>query len=348
MTATPKRPQCTRLAASFYVETAYGTVFNDSAITKLFTPVVPAILDLAMTADSDAEDIKGHEFPEDVDRDVLVTQDVQLPVQFPSTLSCLGWLMSLISGADSVVSSSPVFTHTFKIQDMCTSDQPPSTNLIAGFVGDVNSFYKMKGACLNELKITCDKPGNLTVNCTFISDGSLTVRSSYTFPTTTSHSKLLRGTQADFFTANHGVTPVTKKDLFLGFDFTYSLNLDTADGRAAYAYNNDAYLHALRFGNRAISLIVRVQGHQGDEFWVDHLARTAKDTYVKVSYDASNYIKIQLPLCKIDSIKESFAGIRDQNELTYKAFYHASDSSPVIVVVANDVAAYLLPITVGM
>ena len=347
----PKRPQCTRIAVSYYIETAFGQSFNDSAITKLFPPNEPVLLDVVQAREDDSTIIKGHEFPVDTDADVIVAQDVSMPFNFRGYLNLLGWLFSLVGGTDSVTGTGTAYSeHTFKIQDACIIDQPPSTNVITSFVGDTASYYKMKGMCLNELKIAIDKPGVPTVSGTFLTDGTVTCcGASYTPPTAITAADVLAGIYSDIQMCNYGGSLATKKTLFMGADFTINQNLDVADGRLNFA-DSSKYLKNLRFGNRVVTLVLKMQGHQGDEFWVDFLAKTVKAIQLTVTLSASRSLEINIPKCTIASIKQSFNGIRDMNEITYKAYFESTGSlnSPWEVVIRNGDAAYLLPITPGM
>jgi len=350
-----KRPQCTRFFASYYVETAYGQAFNDSAITKFFAPNDPVLFDIPQTREDDADIIKGHEFPSDVDADVIVAQDVSAPVTFRGYLNILGWMFSLISGTDSVVNSAPNYTHTFKIQDACTNDQPPSTNVVATFASDTASYYKFKGVCLGELKISIDKPGVAIVTGTLIGDGTVTADNTFVPPTTITNTNVVSGVDigsafgGDFEQGPYGGAYTSYKSLFMGADFTINNALDIADGRLNFAANAK-YLGSLRFGKRTVSLVVKVQGHQGDLFWVAFLAKTSLMVRLTAAPSATRSIVIEIAKCTIQSIKESFNGIRDQNEITYKAYYETTGSinSPWVVTIKNGDTAYLLPITPGM
>ncbi|MDP4272615.1 MAG: hypothetical protein Q8909_21205, partial [Bacteroidota bacterium] len=170
-----------------------------------------------------------------------------------------------------------------------------------------------------------------------------------TFPDASASADVLRGIQADFKTGYYGSagSVTSKKSILMSAEFGINNNLDVADGRLMLA-SAGIYLSSLRFGNRAVTLTVRVQGHQGDEFWQDYNADAIKQVELRLDVSASRYMIISIPKCKIASIKQSFNGIRDMNEITYKAFYETAESSPFIVTIRNGVADYLLPITPGM
>jgi hypothetical protein len=350
-----RRPQCTRLYASYYIETSYGVAFNDSAITKLFAPNDPVIFDIPQTREDDADIIKGYEFPYDETADVIVAQDVSAPITFRGYLNILGWMFSLITGTDTVVNSAPTYTHTFKIQDACVNDQPPSTNVITEFTNDTASYYKFKGVCLGELKITIDKPGVATVTGTLVGDGTVTPDNTYSGITTLTNADVVAGVDVgsafggDFKQGPYGGSLVSYKSLFMGADFTINNGLDVADGRLNFAANAK-YLGSLRFNKRVVTLNVKVQGHQGDLFWVAFLAKTKLDVQLTAAPSATRSLDIRIQKCTIASIKQSFNGIRDQNEITYKAYYESTGSinSPWVVTILNGDAAYLLPITPGM
>jgi hypothetical protein len=343
----PKRPQCVKFAASYYVETSYGAAFNNSAITKLFNPNEPVLFELSQNREDDAPTIKGYEFPFDVDADVIIGQDVSASYSFRGYLNVLGWLFSLITGTDSVVDSAPTYTHTFKIQDACVSDQVPSTNIITSFTSDTASYYKFTGVAVNEVKLAVDKAGVTTVSGSFQTDGKVTVVNTFTPPTTINTVDVTAGVQADFKMGDYGGSLTSYKSLFLGADFSINNNLDVPDGRANFA-NNTIYLSALRFGNRAITLNVKMQGHQGDEFWQAFIAKTKKDIELTLTISATKSLSIRIKKCTIISIKPGFNGIRDMNDIAFKAYYETADSSPWVITIINTDAKYLLPITAGM
>jgi hypothetical protein len=350
-----RRPQCTKFYASFYIETSYGNAFNDSAITKWFAPNDPVLFEIPQTREDDADIIKGYEFPYDTDADVIVAQDVSAPITFRGYLNILGWMFSLISGTDTVVNSAPNYAHTHKIQDACVNDQPPSTNVVAVFANDTASYYKFKGVCLGELKIVVDKPGVAIVTGTLVGDGTVTLDNTFSGSSTLANVDVISGVDVgsayggDFKQGPYGGSLVSYKSLFMGAEFTINNGLDIADGRLNFAANAK-YLGSLRFGKRSVALTVKVQGHQGDLFWQAYLAKTKLDVQLTIAKSATRSIDIRIQKCTIASIKESFNGIRDQNEITYKAYFEDTGSinSPWVVTILNGDAAYLLPITPGM
>jgi hypothetical protein len=347
MTNTAKRPQCLKLCASYYVESSYGVAFNNSAITKLFNPNEPALFELSQTREDDSSTIKGHEFAIDPDADVITAQDAASTINFRAYLNVLGWLCSLITGTDTVVASAPNYTHTFKIQDACVNDQAPSTNLVTMFTGDTASYYKWTGACLNEFKLTVDKAGVANVSAQFQTDGKVTVVNTFSVPATITSADPIAGVNADFLMGPYGGALVSKKSAFMGADFTINNGLDVADGRANIAANT-IYLGSLRLGNRAVTFNVKMNSHQGDEYWQAYIAKTKLDIQLTLTISATRSIDIRIKKATIGSIKPSFSGIRDTSEITFKAYYEAAESSPWVITIINGDSAYLVPITAGM
>jgi hypothetical protein len=349
MTAgVPIRPQCVKLYVSYYVETQYAQAFNNSAITKLFNPNSPILFDVSQTREDDADTIKGYEFPYDPDADVITAQDATAPMTFRAYLNVLGWMMALLTGTDSVTASAPNYTHVFKYKDACAGDQLPSTNLITMFGTDTASFYKLKGACLNEMKLSVDKAGIGQITGNFQSDGTITVVNTFSPASSTiATADPVAGVMADFKWCDYGGSLVSQKSRFMGADFTVNNNLDVADGRACIAANT-VYLGSLRMGNRTTTLSVKVTGHQGDEFYTAYLAKTKKDIEFSLTLSATRSIVIRAKKVTIASIKPSFSGIRDTIEVTFKTYYETADSAPWTVTIMNGDAAYLLPITPSM
>jgi hypothetical protein len=341
------RPQCLKLCASYYVESSYGVAFNNSAITKLFNPNEPALFEVAQTREDDADTIKGHEFAVDPDADIITAQDAQAAINFRAYLNVFGWLCSLITGTDTVVNSAPNYTHTFKIQDACVSDQVKSTNLVTMFSNDTALYYKWSGVGLNEMKLAVDKQGVATVSGQFITDGKVTVVNTFSAPASVSSADPVSGVNADFLMGTYGGTLTSRKSNFLGAEFTINNNLDLADARMAIAANT-IYLGSLRLGNRAVTFNVKMTGHQGDEYWQAYIAKTVLDVRLTLTLSATKSIDIRIKKCTIASIKPSFSGIRDVNEISFKAYYENSESSPYVITVKNTDAQYLIPITAGM
>jgi len=329
------------MALTFYKETDYGSGVPNANINKLYEPNEPILIDLTQERIDDAETIKGHEFPLNPALDIVVAQNISLPFSFPGTCSVIGVLGSFALGVDVVTGSSPNWVHTYKMGDLCINDQLPSSGWILGLVNDVNSIFAVKGVVINEFKIAMDSPGRLTVTGTAFTDGTMTANPTYTFPPISAAADPLLGSTGDFLIVNQGGTPsVSKKPKFRGFEFGVNNNLDLADGRSNVA-TSGKYLSSLRTGNRAVTLTIRVEGHQGDEFWTDFMNETLKDVEVTVTTNTNRMISIHLKSCKIITAAQSFDGIRDVLELTFKPFFVVADGSPVIMTVKNGDAAYL-------
>lgn len=336
------RPQCSRMAMTFFKETTYGSGVPTGNINKLYEPNEPIIIELTQERIDDAETIKGHEFPLNTDLDIVVAQNISLPFAFPGTASVIGVLSAFTLGTDVVSGSTPNYVHTHKMGDLCVVDQLPSSAWILGLVGDPASIFKVKGVVINELTIVMDSPGRLTVSGTAMTDGTMTNEPSYVFPTISAANDPLLGSTGDFLWADYSITPlVSKKAKFRGFDFAINNNLDLADGRSNIA-TAGKFLSSLRTGNRAITLTIRVEGHQGDEFWNEFIDEAVKDVQITVTASPDRMIDIRMKRCKVATAAQSFDGIRDVLELTFKPFYVVADATPIIVTVKNGDAAYLL------
>ena len=73
------RPQCTKFAATFVKETAYGTAVANGSITQRYDPQEPILLGLTKTKVDDGDRIKGHEFPSDaVNKDIITARDIEI------------------------------------------------------------------------------------------------------------------------------------------------------------------------------------------------------------------------------------------------------------------------------
>ena len=216
----------------------------------------------------------------------------------------------------------------------------PSTSWVLGFKGDTASYELVKGLIINDLTITMDAKGWLTCSGTAYTDGTMTVKTTFTFPATSAAVDFIVGTMADFLIADQGGTQVTKKALFRGFELNINNNLDLGDAHSMIA-SAGKYLGSLRTGTREYGLTINVEGHQGDEFWIDWLAETEKELEINVTSTADKYFKIAVNSCVISNIAQSFEGIRDVNAMQIKMFYNSTDSSPLVLEVGNLVADYL-------
>lgn len=354
----PTRPQCTRVAMTYYQESDlaavpvadYGTAVPSAHIDKLFEPTEPVILELSQNRIDDADMIKGNEFPQDLELDIIIAQDISVPFTFPFSLELGGMMFALAMGGYSVSDAGGGnYVHTMKAMDPCTSDELPSTSWMLGFVGDLNSQMLLKGVMINDLKLALDSPGRLTMSGTAYSDGTLTPDRNYVFPTTLTPASWPLVNTADF-----KFDGVSKKTTFRSFEFTISNNLDLADGRSN-VINAGIYLDQLRFGKRTYSLTAKMDGHQGSEIW--NLWRLTQgcgntdsielDIQVGVCItpgviNDNKKVTLNFPKVRIAQIKQGFDGIRDVLDITFKIFYDTVDATPVTITFYNQVAEYLL------
>jgi hypothetical protein len=338
------RPQCSRVVLSYYQESDltgspaadYGTQVPDSHIDKMFEPKEPVILDMTQNRIDDAAYIKGHEWPQDTNLDVVIAQDISIPFSFPMSLSLAGILYALALGSYSVAANGAgKYIHTMVALSACTLDQLPSSSWILGLIGDVNSKFLVKGVVVNELKLVLDNAGPLTLSGTAFTDGTLTAKPTFVFPTALSADVYPVAATGDFKIDN-----ASYKTTFRSFEFTISNNLDLADGRSN-VINAGIYLTELRFGSRAYALAVKMDGHQGSTIWNLWTAETIMELDVEVVYSATQKITINFPKVKIAQCKQSFDGIRDVLDVTFKIFYDTVDATPITVKVYNATPEYL-------
>lgn len=196
------RPQCNRIVLTDTKEAAYGTAVVNGSILDRFDPREPITLSPTKEKVDDSERIKGHEFPEDPqNQDIIIARDLSFPFSFDASLEVLGNLFASAFGANSVAGSTPNFTHTQKIADLCVSDQFPSVSWMLGLVGDTKSFLKVKGLIVNDLSFSLDGQGFLGISGTAMCDGTLLAETGYSFPIQEVAVDYLVGTQADFLMA---------------------------------------------------------------------------------------------------------------------------------------------------
>ena len=333
------RPQCAWIAMTYTADSPYAT--NGGTVDKLFHPTEPVLIEPSLERLDDSDLIKGHEFPVDTNLDIIIAQNISIPFSFPGSVSLIGLLSVMALGVVAETGSGD-FVHTIKSMVACTGDQLPSAQWVLGLTGDTASYLTVKGVCINELRISMQDQGRLIVSGTAITDGTLTDNASFSVPSATSTDYIL-GSQADFLTADTGSSLVSDKTNLRGFEFSINNNLDVADGRGNYA-SAGKFLKSLRFGARDYSITITVEAHQGGTYWDDFIAGTMKDVQVTVTKSSTRLIDLQFKSCKIYELRSRFDGIRDVLEITYKPFYTAGDSSPLIFIVKSGDAEYMIGI----
>lgn len=342
MPVTSTRPQCTKFAMSYYQESAYGTAIAAAKIDKLFEPNEPIVLEINQTRRDDADVIHGNEFPINPDLDIVETQDISIPFNFPCSLEVAGLLYALAMGTPAKSGATPDFIHTMKALDPCEEDSLPSTTWVLGHGSDDDSFFAVKGVVINELKLEISKKGRLDITGTAFTDGTLTASPTFEFPTTSDHAEFLVSAMGDLKVGGD-----SKQTKIRSLSFTITNNLDLADARSN-VITAGIYLSQLRFGARQYQLTLRVDGHPGDEFWALFLPSaegvTADPVEIDVylTYTAGHHIlHFNFPVMKVDSYKPGFDGLHDVIDLTFKPFYDATDETPVTITMTNGVPEYL-------
>jgi len=341
------RPRCTRVALSYNIQTDYTTALADAKINKVFEPIDPIVPTVEIERFNDGDILKPVEWPESTD--VIVGQSVNIPFNFPLSSELAGMLLANAMGTYSVTGTAAPYTHTIKPVLPCasgSSDQLPATGVIMGAPSDTNSILKFKGVIPNDLTITADNRNRATISGTLYTDGEVTYATSYTFaaPESVKH---IAGRMADFKIADHGSEPTSKSTVLMSATFSYNNNLNVDDARALLAYPTDSrYLGQLRFGEREISMTVKVNAHPASDetFWTDFINAKMKVAVLSFTYDTNNTIEIKFPKCKITAVTAGFDGIRDTLELTLTPFYDSTTgvTAPVVVTIKNSVSGYQL------
>jgi hypothetical protein len=328
---------------SLYQEPAYGSTsaIDDNLLTQMFEQNEPGILQPSWEWFTDQEFIKGHEFMEDQNKRTLVAQDMSIPFNFPSSLESIGLLYSLAMGTAVTSTGVGYNEHVSKLLAACTTENLPSTKWMLGLSGTTETYMRVKGVVLNEIRLVMDAHGWLTVSGTAYSDGDATNVPGFTFPAAFTTSDFVTGTQCGFVSADYGSTFTNHNSVLRGFDFGINNNHDLADARSNIAAAS-TLLSDPRFGNRDFTCTVTVQGHQGDEFWDDAMAGTTKVMQISATKNANKLITVLFPKCTIQNVTPGFDGLRDTLELEYGMYFSTSESSPIVVTVRNDSTGYLL------
>ncbi len=304
-------------------------------LTAIFTSVCTAI----HVVMPDATLIKGHEFPLNDSYAVLIDQGVTKTVEFAASAEILGLLIAMAMGSISTVSGPPV-VHTITALNAATSDQLPSISMVEATSGDTASYLKLKGVVLNDLMISATSKGRFSVKATFITDGSLTAKTGFSIPTTEETVNPMAGRNILFKFCDSGGSLVDNSALVRSVEWGWSNNVDMADSRGQIA-SGTPYLTNTRFGNRKMTVKVKLWGSKGDAIWTDWIAGTLK--YLEISFVAgATSVVITILRAKIISCKDGFDGIRNVLELEYEGYSSTTTTfTPATVVVTNLVAGYL-------
>ena len=364
------RPQCTRIAMTYNKENGYGAgVALDAANAENLIPIAnidkrfdlrePVSLAPGLEKVDDSERLKGHEFPSDAEnKDIIISRTMQIPFSFDSSLELLGMMLSNAMGTDVTAGQQSVqvggvavdyYDHRLKVGDICAIDQYPSAVWVSGHEGTRESYLLLKGVIVNDIRVALDGKGWIPVSGTAYSDGTTpTVDSQFggpawNFPAVEHPIDYIVGVQSDFLTANKGVTPVTKKAKLRGMEFTINNNLDVDDAQGNII-EAGIYLGSLRTGNRAYTLSVTVEGHQGDEFWQDYVVDQEKVVQITITKNAARSVTLDLPSVTLEDVTPGFDGIRSTLQFTYKMFYDNILMSPIEITVRNGDPAYLVAI----
>jgi hypothetical protein len=323
---------------SYKKESAYGTQVLEVDIDVMFEPLEPILIEPTIETYDDAPLIKGHEFAQDIAKDIVVATDLSIPFRFPSSLPLIGLMFAFGMGTSGASGAPTDYIHVQKMKDLCTTAgaQLPSTSWIVGLLGDTASYFTVKGLCINEVSIGLDSVGWLPVTGTAFGDGSMTAAPAYTWPTSYDSADFVTNVHCDF-----KVDTVSKKALLRGFSFSVNNNLDLADARSQIAAAG-TLLGELNVGSREVALTVTVAGHQGDEFWTAFTARTVQAIAIEVTVSSVRKLTIEFAQCRISEIRPGYDGLRDTLEITYKPYYQTTDSSPVVVTVYNGITEYLV------
>lgn len=345
------RPACSVVIFSYKKQSAYGAALVDADIDKRFEPLEAVIPEVTLERFSDGDFVKPIEWPNDNTADVISAQNCQVGFTFPLSLELAGLVFAHGLGGYAVTGASAPYTHTYKPMLPCTDgEQLPAMSFIAGFpeTGVHTSLLKYTGALPNEFTISADNRSYVNFSGTFITDGKLTnVGSAYSVPAASSAVNFPAGRQVVFSIVDEGGTLVSQASKTLQASFSYNNNLAVDDARALLAHPADSkFLGELKYGMRDMRMNVTLQGHPTNStitnLWKDYLAGTMKKAQLSFTISESALLTIDLSRCKIINARAGFSGLRDTLELEIAPFYDSVTSAPVVIVVKNAIAAYLI------
>ena len=341
--ATALRPQNNLIVmANTPKEAAYGTAVADGSITKWYPISEPVNVEVMQERVYDTEHIKGHEFALDTAQQTTLFQDATVPVTFPASAETAGLLYSLALGTVGTTGAGP-YVHTITAQAGTTSDQLPSTSFVVGTRGQTATYWKYKGACVNEVKYSCENRGRNTLSATFFTDGTETDASAFTLPTAVTATVPFWGKNATFQMANSGSALVSYTTLLRSFEVTLNNSLSREDAHSLIGGGTS--LTALRFATRSMGFTVKIWGSKGDAFYTsDFLSATLKDVELKVTNGSNDYLTFNFDRCLITDVKSSFDDIRNVLELTFLPYVITASTgiSPVSIIVGStNVATYI-------
>ena len=336
------RPQSNIVALTYTKEAAYGTAVADGSITKLYDLMEPTLAEVSQEMTYDEEMIKGHEFPIDTAYNVITSNDVTIPLSFWASPEICGLLFAAALG--SISTSGPVstiYTHTITAMATTTTDQPASLSLVEAVKGETSTYKKYKGVIPNEVKLSCENRGRISVTASCFSDGNIGDASAFSLPSTKETINPLFGKDAVFAISDAGGSPATQATVLRGFEFTWNNNLSREDNRAMI--NAGVDLTSLRLGAaRNCTLTCKIQGSKSSQYFTDWRAKTLK--FVKITMaSGTKSVIIDINRCLITDVKDSFDGIRNVLEVTFKPYTTTTSTvTPVTITVANLLTGYML------
>lgn len=331
------RPQSNFMALSYTKEVAYGTATANGSIDKLFDLVEPAIADVTQEYTFDNTMIKNNEFNVDTAYNAIINNDATLPLSFWASSEIAGLLLGQALGSISTSGVGP-YTHTITAITGSTSDQLASLSIVVGTRGDTNTYYKYKGCVPNEVKLAVDGRGRIGLTASYFTDGNLSQQTGFTIPAKATVTPMF-GKDSTFAIANSGSSAVSASTLLRSFEFTWNNNLSREDNRGMITAGVD--LTGLRFGERSMSLMVKIQSQKGDSYWDRWRNKTLSNIEVSC-VSGSTSLLISVPRCYITGYKDSWDGIRNVAELTITPYTTTTSThTPCTITVVNGVSAYL-------
>ena len=246
------------------------------------------------------------------------------------------------------------YVHRMHAADICTRDQYPSATWITGHTPRQESYIICPGAIVNDLNISVSDKGWIGLTGTAYSDGrieslpmadaavidmllAMRTEAAINFPI---------GPNIDFITTLGGMSGLSRQAKIRGFEFTINNSLDREDGHGNIAASG-IYLGSMRVGDRAYTMNVTVEGHQGDEFWKEYRDDLVTSAEIRMPIvnnmgvvSSNRYAYLKIPVCTVDTITPGFDGIRSTLQIAYKPFFDSTIASPVELEIRNNVPEY--------
>jgi len=329
------RPQCERLVGSLTDETSYGTATVDGSLTEMFSLVDPVFADHSQDIQDDRDLLKGHEWLEDVNAYEVIFDNRSIPLtNIPASAEFMAYVIASALGDVASAAQDTEYQHTILPMDICADGaQLPSRTFGILFSGTSALNTKYKGCCVDSVTIRGSDRGRITMDVTWVTDGSESDGSSISVPASFHTSSFYFGKDVEIKEDTYAVGSLSSfKTILRSFELTINNNL-LVDEAKATNWATAAVLPKLEYGVREITMSLSLLG---DETTAQYVHAADQDMMVSeltlggptlTTNDADTIITFPKHLWEIGP--KSYDGTERIFQLDYALFYDSTETAPI-------------------